>query len=199
MLAKIFYKLTLAAAISLASLSAQAVVIIDTGAASRSGAISLSNTQFVGAGFSIGESYSITGISSSLYTSNPGSLTVSLYTDSYGLPGSKLYSQAFDSSSGLSELNWQVTNGSYWVTYEVLNSQTFNGALEFPAERPLQMVVKNDYYTEWTNHGTGLNSFALVISGNPTAPVPEADTSAMLLMGAGVMGFMARRRKQAAV
>jgi hypothetical protein len=29
-------------------------------------------------------------------------------------------------------------------------------------------------------------------------PVPEADTSAMLLMGAGVMGFMARRRKQVA-
>jgi hypothetical protein len=31
-----------------------------------------------------------------------------------------------------------------------------------------------------------------------TSPVPEADTSAMLLMGAGVMGFMARRRKQLA-
>jgi len=31
-----------------------------------------------------------------------------------------------------------------------------------------------------------------------TAAVPEADTSAMLLIGAGVMGFMARRRKQAA-
>jgi hypothetical protein len=29
-------------------------------------------------------------------------------------------------------------------------------------------------------------------------PVPEADTSAMLLMGAGLMGFIARRRKQAA-
>jgi hypothetical protein len=29
------------------------------------------------------------------------------------------------------------------------------------------------------------------------APVPEADTSAMLLMGAGVMGFIARRRKKA--
>jgi hypothetical protein len=29
-------------------------------------------------------------------------------------------------------------------------------------------------------------------------PVPEADTSAMLLIGAGVMGFMARRRKQVA-
>jgi hypothetical protein len=31
-----------------------------------------------------------------------------------------------------------------------------------------------------------------------TAPVPEADTSAMLLMGAGLMGFIARRRKQVA-
>jgi hypothetical protein len=31
--------------------------------------------------------------------------------------------------------------------------------------------------------------------GISSAPVPEADTSAMLLMGAGVMGFMARRRK----
>ncbi len=30
-----------------------------------------------------------------------------------------------------------------------------------------------------------------------TTPVPEADTSAMLLMGAGVMGFIARRRRNA--
>ena len=38
---------------------------------------------------------------------------------------------------------------------------------------------------------------AALFSANSTAPVPEADTSAMLLMGAGVMGFMARRRKNA--
>jgi hypothetical protein len=29
-------------------------------------------------------------------------------------------------------------------------------------------------------------------------PVPEAETSAMLLTGLGVMGFIARRRKQVA-
>lgn len=29
----------------------------------------------------------------------------------------------------------------------------------------------------------------------PVAAIPEADTSAMLLMGAGIMGFIARRRK----
>jgi probable HAF family extracellular repeat protein len=39
----------------------------------------------------------------------------------------------------------------------------------------------------------GISSQAFLL-----APVPEADTSAMLLMGAGLMGFMARRRKQVA-
>jgi hypothetical protein len=34
-----------------------------------------------------------------------------------------------------------------------------------------------------------------LVVGSSVNPVPEADTSAMLLMGAGVMGFMARRRK----
>jgi hypothetical protein len=37
-----------------------------------------------------------------------------------------------------------------------------------------------------------------IVSQQYIGAVPEADTSAMLLMGAGVMGFMARRRKQAA-
>ncbi|MCF8158392.1 MAG: PEP-CTERM sorting domain-containing protein [Burkholderiaceae bacterium] len=45
---------------------------------------------------------------------------------------------------------------------------------------------------EATNSLQGLTSYVLL------SPVPEADTSAMLLMGAGVMGFMARRRKQVA-
>jgi probable HAF family extracellular repeat protein len=39
----------------------------------------------------------------------------------------------------------------------------------------------------------GITSQAFLLQS--VNPVPEADTSAMLLMGAGVMGFMARRRK----
>ena len=38
---------------------------------------------------------------------------------------------------------------------------------------------------------------AALFSASSTAPVPEADTSAMLLMGAGLMGFIARRRRNA--
>jgi len=37
-----------------------------------------------------------------------------------------------------------------------------------------------------------------LVVGSLVNPVPEVDTSAMLLMGAGVMGFIARRRKQVA-
>jgi probable HAF family extracellular repeat protein len=45
------------------------------------------------------------------------------------------------------------------------------------------------------NNLLGIHAGAFLMS---VTPVPEADTSAMLLMGAGVMGFMARRRKQVA-
>jgi hypothetical protein len=48
-----------------------------------------------------------------------------------------------------------------------------------------------------TQRGQGGDTMKL-ISMTSVAAVPEADTSAMLLMGAGVMGFIARRRKQAA-
>jgi hypothetical protein len=33
---------------------------------------------------------------------------------------------------------------------------------------------------------------------SPTAPVPEPETYGMMLAGLGVLGFLARRRKQAA-
>jgi len=44
---------------------------------------------------------------------------------------------------------------------------------------------------------TTVDGWDLVV-GSLVSPVPEADTSAMLLTGLGLMGFMARRRKQAA-
>ena len=49
---------------------------------------------------------------------------------------------------------------------------------------------------EASNSLLGITSQAFLLQS--VNPVPEADTSAMLLMGAGVMGFMARRRKQVA-
>jgi probable HAF family extracellular repeat protein len=44
--------------------------------------------------------------------------------------------------------------------------------------------------------GSAYNIYTGMSGTYTLAPVPEADTSAMLLMGAGVMGLMARRRKR---
>jgi hypothetical protein len=54
-------------------------------------------------------------------------------------------------------------------------------------------------YMQLTSHFTlSANSRASLVGFASITPVPEADTSAMLLAGLGLIGFMARRRKHSA-
>ena len=48
---------------------------------------------------------------------------------------------------------------------------------------------------EWTPYNDSLNG-VFTISGRVLNPVPEPETYALMLAGLGVVGFMARRRKQ---
>jgi hypothetical protein len=50
-----------------------------------------------------------------------------------------------------------------------------------------------------TQNSTTAGNWDLVVGSSIAAPVPEADTSAMLLTGLGVIGFMARRRNKVKV
>ena len=75
--------------------------------------------------------------------------------------------------------NVTFTSGS-GIYANTTGSGVFEGALTFSSS--------------WVE--TSLNAARFTAAS--TAPVPEAGTSAMLLMGAGVMGFIARRRKQVA-
>ena len=65
-----------------------------------------------------------------------------------------------------------------------------NGTLNFAGNNSAPSM---SYYDDLSSAGLVMKLTSLSV-----AAVPEADTSAMLLMGAGVMGFIARRRKQAA-
>ena len=91
--------------------------------------------------------------------------------------------------------------------------------LDFSRELIGQPVTVNEVFGQVFTNSASLSDFTITNNGinnlAPTArwyhtletagsermlvtsinPVPEADTSAMLLVGAGVMGFMARRRK----
>jgi hypothetical protein len=65
-----------------------------------------------------------------------------------------------------------------------------------------KVFARTKLFGDWTTlmDGSAINSWANnYVFATSVTPVPEADSSAMLLMGAGVMGFIARRRKQAAV
>lgn len=60
-------------------------------------------------------------------------------------------------------------------------------------------VLGVDVLTGWTNAG-GSDSGAYTVSlSAPVGAVPEPETYAMMLAGLGLMGFVARRRKQRAV
>ena len=184
------------------TMSAEAVTIVDTGSA-ISGGISLGNNQMfqqsLGVGFSVSDSYNITNVSSYFYAIDKGTLTASLYSSKEGLPNVSLYSQQFEISTlerswaGISDLNWMVLAGDYWLTYEVLEGQTFNGAMDFPTTNPLELVVKNNFYTEWT--AIGNNSFALVISGDLLSPVPAPAALPLMASALGVLGFVRRHYK----
>jgi hypothetical protein len=51
------------------------------------------------------------------------------------------------------------------------------------------------FHATWSGASDGAESFFLVSAGGPPTAVPEPETYAMLLAGLGMMGFIARRRK----
>jgi hypothetical protein len=97
-----------------------------------------------------------------------------------------------------------TSDGQQWNT---VNGDSLNTNIGFQSGGPdgqsrQFFVLPGESQTISGNSSSLLNGTNGLIALTPTfintAPVPEADTSAMLLMGAGVMGFMARRRKQVA-
>ena len=79
------------------------------------------------------------------------------------------------------DLNSFLDTGSISTGWTLVNA---TGIMSF-------LIVGDAFNNHLNQNGSFVNFFGQVF----ISPVPEADTSAMLLMGAGLMGFMARRRK----
>jgi len=111
-----------------AQLTAQADVIVDTGAPSGE----MLQSRFTWrAGQIITESpLVIQDIEQYVRVLDGGTVTFALRADNAGLPGAELFSagtylnQADDGWQGAGGLNWQVDAGTYWVTMELRSGQT---------------------------------------------------------------------------
>lgn len=130
----------------------------------------------------------------SLDGSNCCTDTFSLYNDS-----DLLFQGTFNLGGGGTDIVFADPNGA---TYSAVNFGYFNGGL-LNVSIPVNFTAGNHVLTfdyaggaqGLGDEGWGLNS--VTVEG--VSAVPEPETYAMLLAGLGMIGFMARRRKNGSV
>jgi hypothetical protein len=130
---------------------------------------------------------------------------ITLYSNSTGNKiGSELYTTTATYNgttgwNGLSNLNWALAGGTYWIGLEVSSDEGSNFVATTGAPTLLANTAFSSNggssYSYRNIAGTGLNqdlNFGLSVTS--VSAVPEADTWLMLLLGLGVVGYAASRR-----
>jgi len=126
-----------------------------------------------------------------------GNLSLAYYNDNPG-PNSQAAIATFIKNSGMLGL----TNSTV-LTNSVSDDNTAKTAFSItnatPAFNYLAVHLgKNELLFHWSSKITSFNMTGTSLSNYRAyaAPVPEPETYAMLIAGLGLVGFMARRRKQ---
>ena len=94
------------------------------------------------------------------------------------------------------DINFSIYEGSSNFDSPLWSSSVGRGVYR-SSSIDLAFNSGNDYYFRVNTIWNDVQSQTWEIAMTGVNPVPEADTSAMLLTGLGVIGFMVRRRKQA--
>lgn len=162
--------------------------------------------------FVLSENTSITAIQGWMGTfvnSSGLDFDVHVYSDTNGLPGPSLFSGSTSAAAptnvpageqvgfdwnGLSNLNWNLAAGTYWVTFEGTNPLQ-SALIPGPSTNPLAHYAWNSAVTNNTWTTADYLKLGIRIDGIPS-PVPVP--SAIWLFGSGLLGLMRWARRQQA-
>ena len=133
------------------------------------------------------------------YAGTTGPLTIAIYGDGGNIPDK--YNQIFARTGslpssggpdwyGFSGLHWDLSPGSYWVSFEVREAAIYLGEMPYPAPHPASHYAYNNT-GNWVNYDN-LRFGARIISEDI---VPEPST--LLLFGSALLGAGFFRRKKA--
>jgi hypothetical protein len=210
MFKKIVTGATMLALIAAGAVHAQTTTIT-TGAASNSdvGGYSLDSNDWIDGQINLSGAQTITSIQAYLDDPVGGAgdqFNITLYADNGSNKlGTELFSGTATWSAtgwnGLSNLNWAVAGGNYWVGLEISDAQQTS----FVATTGAPTLLANTAfsangganYTYRNISGTGLSkdlNFGLAVTA--VAAVPEADGWLMLLLGLGTVAYVWNRRSR---
>ncbi|MBW2423863.1 MAG: PEP-CTERM sorting domain-containing protein [Deltaproteobacteria bacterium] len=175
--------------------------VVDTGPGAETGGLTLTQSQWLGAKFSLEQAYTITSVEGWLV--NLASLfelpvMAVIYGDAGEVPDTSdtLFEEEFDlvpnffepGWSGVSGLSFDLEAGTYWLAFEVRDPEAISSA----AMPPTSLQELSDYaYRPSGGEWIGDDSANL---GIRIGAIPEPGTA--LLLGVG-LGLLARQREGA--
>ena len=127
-----------------------------------------------------------------------GSVAVSLHTDGGNVPGSIILTQSFLLQGdrplgwyGLSNLNWTINPGVYWISF--YPDSVFEGMMPGKAPNPMSSyaIAGGNTPYNWRDHGPHAYDYLAV--GVRVTAIPEVPAGILLPLGLVLLGIFSKR------